>query len=284
MLNDYLKTMPQFVAPKLTLTHFAGFMANVRIPSIKNALIRLFIQQYEVDMSEAREENPDAYTTFNDFFIRQLKPHCRPLAEADIVSPVDGFISELGAIKKGQILQAKGRYYTVSELLACEASLSQQFMQGCFATLYLSPKDYHRVHMPIDAKLIEMVYVPGKLFSVQPTTARVIPHLFARNERLVCFFETQIGLMAMVLVGATIVGAIGTRWQGDIKRSKNKRYLDFTEINQSTTLVKQGEEMGYFKLGSTVVLLFAEGQQVHWLNHLRAGDKIRYGQAFGKIK
>ncbi|MFV0820093.1 archaetidylserine decarboxylase [Legionella micdadei] len=284
MLSDYLKTMPQFVAPKLTLTHFAGFMANVQIPLIKNALIRLFIQQYGVDMSEAKEENPEAYSTFNDFFIRHLKPECRPLAQADIVSPVDGFVSELGAIKKGHILQAKGRYYTVSELLACDAGLSKKFTQGCFATLYLSPKDYHRIHMPLDAKLVKMIYVPGKLFSVQPTTARVIPHLFARNERLVCFFETKAGPMAMVLVGATIVGAIGTRWQGDVKRSKHKRHIDFAEFNNSTTLVKQGEEMGYFKLGSTVVLLFANSEQVHWLNHLRAGDKIRYGQAFGKIE
>ncbi|ARG98760.1 archaetidylserine decarboxylase [Legionella micdadei] len=284
MLSDYLKTMPQFVAPKLTLTHFAGFMANVQIPLIKNALIRLFIQQYGVDMSEAKEENPEAYSTFNDFFIRHLKPECRPLAQADIVSPVDGFVSELGAIKKGQILQAKGRYYTVSELLACDAGLSKKFTQGCFATLYLSPKDYHRIHMPLDAKLVKMIYVPGKLFSVQPTTARVIPHLFARNERLVCFFETKAGPMAMVLVGATIVGAIGTRWQGDVKRSKHKRHIDFAEFNNSSILVKQGEEMGYFKLGSTVVLLFANSEQVHWLNHLRAGDKIRYGQAFGKIE
>ncbi|KTC84699.1 phosphatidylserine decarboxylase [Legionella drozanskii LLAP-1] len=284
MLNDLLKTMPQFVAPKHTLTHIAGLMADVKIPIIKNGLIHAFIQQYSVDMSEAINENPNAYRCFNDFFIRHLKPECRPLAQADIVSPVDGSISELGPIEKGQILQAKGRYYTVAELLACEAGLSGQFTHGRFATLYLSPKDYHRVHMPIDAKLIEMIYVPGKLFSVQPTTARVVPHLFARNERLVTVFETKLGLMAMVLVGATIVGAIGTRWQGDLKRSKRKRYFDFAELNESATAVKQGEEMGYFKLGSTVVLLFADGNRVHWLDHLRAGDTIRYGQAFGKME
>ncbi|KTD36448.1 phosphatidylserine decarboxylase [Legionella nautarum] len=282
MLSDLLKTLPQFVAPKHSLTHLAGLMADVKIPIIKNGLIQAFIQQYGVDMSEAKEQSLNAYSCFNDFFIRHLKPECRPLAQADIVSPVDGSISELGPIEKGQILQAKGRYYTVAELLACEAGLSEKFTHGRFATLYLSPKDYHRIHMPIDAKLTEMIYVPGKLFSVQPTTARVVPHLFARNERLVCFFETKLGLMAMVLVGATIVGAIGTRWQGDIKRSKQKRYFNFAELKESETLVKQGEEMGYFKLGSTVVLLFADGKRVHWLDHLRAGDTIRYGQAFGQ--
>lgn len=283
MFNDYLKTLPQFMVPKPALTRFAGFMANVQTPVIKNMLIRRFIQKYGVDMSEAREENPEHYSCFNEFFIRHLKPECRPLAQADIVSPVDGSISEIGRIEQGQILQAKRRYYTVAELLACDAGLSSQFSSGCFATLYLSPKDYHRIHMPIDAKLKEMIYVPGKLFSVQPTTARIVPHLFARNERLVTFFETQVGLMAMVLVGATIVGAIGTRWQGDIKRSPQKQYLNFAELSQSEANVRQGEEMGYFKLGSTVVLLFADGQRVHWLNDLVPGTSIRYGQAFGQV-
>ena len=283
MLSDYLKTLPQYLLPKKTLTYLAGVLAKVEAPAIKNTLIRQFIQTYGVNMSEAREENPENYRCFNEFFIRHLKPECRPLAKADILSPVDGTISEMGTIEKGLILQAKNRYYTVAELLACDAGLSGQFEAGCFATLYLSPKDYHRIHMPIEAELKEMIYVPGKLFSVQPTTARVVPHLFARNERLVTFFETKAGLMAMVLVGATIVGAIGTRWQGDIKRSSQKRYLDFAELNPAETRVKQGEEMGYFKLGSTVVLLFAKGEQLHWQKGLAAGSSIRYGQALAQI-
>lgn len=279
MFKDYLKTMPQLLLPKHGLTHFAGFMANVQAPVIKNWLIHDFIKRYGVNMAEACEENPENYACFNDFFIRHLKPECRPLAKADIVSPVDGSVSELGAIKDGQIFQAKGRYYTVAELLASEG---EEFNKGSFATLYLSPKDYHRIHMPIDAQLKKMIYVPGKLFSVQPTTARVIPHLFARNERLVCFFETKLGPMAMVLVGATIVGAIGTRWQGDLKRSKQTQDLDLTFISKADTFIKQGEEMGYFKLGSTIVLLFADGKKVHWQESLGAGSTICFGQALGQ--
>ncbi|HHF7344662.1 TPA: archaetidylserine decarboxylase [Legionella feeleii] len=283
MVNDYLKTLPQYLIPKPALTHLAGFLANVRTPAIKNTLIRWFIQKYGVDMKEAREENPKNYACFNDFFIRHLKPECRPFAKADIISPVDGAISELGAIEKGQIFQAKGRYYTTTELLACEESVSGQFSQGRFATLYLSPKDYHRIHIPIDATLREMIYVPGKLFSVQPTTVRVIPQLFARNERLVAFFDTRAGLMAMVLVGATIVGAIGTRWSGDIKRSVEKQYFSANQITTNKS-IRQGDEMGYFKLGSTVVLLFADGRRVDWLDTLRAGTSIRYGESLAVVK
>jgi phosphatidylserine decarboxylase len=283
MFHDYLKTLPQYILPKQTLTYLAGLLANVRIPLIKNLLIRSFIRQYHVNMAEALHEETEHYGSFNEFFIRHLKPGVRPLAQADIVSPVDGFISELGSIERGQILQAKGRFYAVDQLLACDPALSEQFMHGCFATLYLSPKDYHRVHMPIDAVLREMVYVPGRLFSVQPTSTRVIPFLFARNERLVTFFDSKAGLMAMVLVGATLVGAIGTRWQGDLSRSLQKQNFKYTGPQELNTRLEQGEEMGYFKLGSTVVLLFAEGQRVHWLDHLAPGQSIRFGQAFGRL-
>ncbi|CEK12196.1 archaetidylserine decarboxylase [Legionella hackeliae] len=283
MLNDYIKTLPQFIIPKQLLTRLSGLLANVRSPAIKNLLIRRFIQQFCVDMQEAKEQNPEKYGSFNEFFIRHLKEECRPLAEADIVSPVDGFISEIGIIKQGQILQAKGRYYTVEQLLACLPTLSDQFINGCFATLYLSPKDYHRIHMPIDATLREMIYVPGKLFSVQPAVARIVPHLFARNERLVIFFDTKVGLMAMVLVGAAIVGAIGTKWHGDLKRSRKIQHFSYADLEQKNIFMMQGEEMGYFKLGSTVVLLFANGEKVHWMNSLVAGQSIHYGQAFGKI-
>ncbi|MBA2710885.1 MAG: phosphatidylserine decarboxylase [Tatlockia sp.] len=282
MFKDYLKTLPQLILPKHGLTHFAGFMANVKVPIVKNWLIRDFIKRYDVNMAEAFEENPEKYSCFNEFFIRHLKADSRPLAKCDIVSPVDGSISEIGSIHDNQILQAKGRNYTVAKLLACEPVLSEKFNQGSFATIYLSPKDYHRIHMPIDAQLKRMIYVPGKLFSVQPTTARVIPHLFARNERLVCFFETKLGLMAIVLVGATIVGAIGTRWHGDLKRSKKMQEIDLTSLSESD-LIKQGEELGYFKLGSTVILLFAEGDKVQWLEGLAAGSSICHGNKLGKI-
>ena len=196
---------------------------------------------------------------------------------------MDGFISEIGDITAGKLLQAKGRYYSVSELLACKPELSAQFDSGCFATLYLSPKDYHRVHMPIDATLKEMIYVPGTLFSVQPKTARVIPRLFARNERLVVFFDTHAGLMAMVLVGATVVGAIGTSWHGDIRRSRKAKHFDYSSDQSIDTVLQKAVEMGYFKLGSTVVLLFAEGSHIQWKNDLHAGDKIRFGEALADI-
>ena len=279
MLRDYWKTLPQYVVPKQSLTSFAGLMANVKIPAIKNHLITRFITKYNVNMADALDENPLNYASFNDFFIRHLKPERRPLAKADIVSPVDGTVSELGKIEQGQILQAKGRYYTVEELLASPKDLSNNFINGHFATLYLSPKDYHRIHMPIDATLRQMIYVPGKLFSVQPATARVVPQLFARNERLVVLFDTSVGLMAMVLVGATIVGAIGTSWHGDINRSKNKQQFDYQSIP-----FLQGAEMGYFKLGSTVVLLFADGEKLKWLDDIKAGDSIQYGQALGTFQ
>jgi len=284
MIADNLKTFPQYILPKHGLTAFAGLMANVKIPAVKNYLIQRFIRTYDVNMHEAREENPENYACFNDFFIRRLKPESRPIADADIVSPVDGFVSELGDITAGQLLQAKGRYYSAQQLLACEPALGAQFEHGRFATLYLSPKDYHRVHMPLAATLKEMIYVPGKLFSVQPTTARVIPHLFARNERLVVFFDTAAGLMAMVLVGATIVGGIGTSWHGDILRKRKPEHFTYPANHDINTALPTAAEMGYFKLGSTVIVLFAEGHRMQWEKSLQAGDKIQFGQPLGSFK
>lgn len=281
MPNDYLKTAPQYIIPTRALNAYARFMATVKIPVVKNRLIRNFIKDYGVNMSEAREESIESYACFNDFFIRHLKPECRPISDAGIVSPVDGAISEIGAITAGKLLQAKGRDYTVSELLACDEALSSQFTNGRFATIYLSPKDYHRVHMPIEATLKEMIYVPGKLFSVQPTTARVVPRLFARNERLVVFFDTPVGLMAMVLVGAMIVGAIGTSWHGDLRRGRKREHFAYPD---GIPLLQKAAEMGYFKLGSTVILLFADSHHMEWNSELHAGDKIRLGEALADIK
>lgn len=283
MSSDHMKTLPQYIAPKRALTAFAGFMANLKIPVIKNYLIRDFIQKYQVNMQEAVDERAEHYACFNDFFVRHLKPGCRPVSEAAVTSPVDGVISEIGRITSGRLLQAKGRYYTVRELLASDPALSSLFDNGSFATLYLSPKDYHRVHMPIDATLKEMIYVPGKLFSVQPTTARVIPRLFARNERLVVYFNTSVGLMAMVLVGATIVGAIGTTWHGDIRRGRQSVRFDYTNNPDVNTALQKAAEMGYFKLGSTVVLLFADGDRMQWKSDLQAGSGIRFGEALGCV-
>jgi phosphatidylserine decarboxylase len=278
MLLDLIKTIPQYLIPKHGLTSFAGFLANNKNTKIKNHLIQNFIAKYQVNMDEALMEDPTAYACFNDFFVRHLKPERRPLAQADIIAPVDGCVSEIGAIKKGQLIQAKGRYYSVAKLLSCSENTANQFINGQFATLYLSPKDYHRVHLPMDATLTSMTYVPGALFSVQPTTARVVPNLFARNERLIISFSTEAGPMAMVLVGATIVGAIGTSWHGDIQRGKKNRHFDYAD-----KIMKQGDEVGYFKLGSTVILLFAEGNKVQWNPQLNAGSPIRFGQPLGEL-
>lgn len=279
---DFLKTAPQYVIPKQSITSLAGCLADVKNVRIKNYLIQKFITAYQVNMKEALIEDPTAYSCFNEFFIRHLKPECRPIAQADIISPVDGCVSEIGAIKKGQIIQAKGRNYSVAELLDCDEERAQTYLNGRFATLYLSPKDYHRVHMPIDATLTSMTYIPGALFSVQPTTARVVPKLFARNERLAIHFTTKTGPMVMVMVGATIVGSIGTTWCGDLNRSRQGKIFDYTQDSPTQTLV-QGSEMGYFKLGSTVVLLFANSDHVEWNHNLSAGTSVRFGQAMGVI-
>lgn len=282
--SDYFKTLPQYILPKQGLTTFAGVLANVKKPWLKNHLIKDFIRKYHVNMSEALEENPENYACFNDFFIRHLKPECRPIAQAGIVSPVDGYVSEIGDISSGQLLQAKGLYYSIQELLACDAEKAKAFEHGKFATLYLSPKDYHRVHLPMDATLQEMIYVPGTLFSVQPTTARVIPRLFARNERLVVLFNTKAGAMAMILVGATIVGGIGTSWHGDVVRSRKRTEFTYPSSADTNYCLSQGEEMGYFKLGSTVILLFADEQSIRWEKTLKAGDRVLFGKALGETK
>ncbi|HCU5991857.1 TPA: archaetidylserine decarboxylase [Legionella pneumophila] len=282
MFRDVLKTLPQYLIPKHGITALAGYFADVKSPRLKNFLIRNFIRKFDVDMSEALIEDPKSYDCFNDFFIRHLKPECRPLSQSDVICPVDGCISEIGKIERGQLLQAKGKYYSVQELLACDGQLAEQFVQGQFATLYLSPKDYHRVHMPIDAELVSMTYIPGALFSVQPATTRVVPKLFARNERLAIFFKTKIGPMVMVMVGATIVGAIGTSWHGDVKRSKKLERFDYSE-QFSDKIISQGSEIGYFKLGSTVVLLFANGEKIQWDKELLAGSKIQLGKPMAII-
>jgi len=281
MSFDLLKTVPQFIMPKHGLTALAGLLADVKNIRVKNYLIERFINKYQVNMSEALIEDFKSHACFNDFFIRHLKPDCRPLANADVISPVDGCVSEIGLIQAGQLVQAKGREYSVQELLACDEETAKQYINGQFATLYLSPKDYHRVHMPLDAQLISMNYIPGSLFSVQPAIVRVVPKLFARNERLAVFFDTKIGPLVMVMVGATIVGAIGTSWHGDIKRTKRAISFNYANDNPHSVL-QQGGEMGFFKLGSTVVLLFAN-KYMQWNDSLKAGSPIRFGQAMATL-
>lgn len=272
----------QYLIPQHALSRFAGWVAHCQFPLLKNYLIKWFIKRYGVDMQEATEIDPLNYPDFQSFFIRTLKEEMRPIASGqnELVSPVDGVISQIGAIQSGRIFQAKGFRFDLRELLGGKKEVAELFEEGQFATLYLAPKDYHRVHMPMTGKLVSMTYIPGRLFSVNPQTVEQVPHLFARNERVICVFETVAGPMAMVLVGAMIVASIHTAWAGQVTPVRAKKIQSWRYASDELTFVK-GQEMGYFKLGSTVMLLFGP-QQMAWQNALSTGDKIKMGQVLGE--
>ena len=250
-----LAVLPQYFYPKRLLTLYAGFMARNEWGWYTTRLIRNFIRDYHVDMSEAVESDPAAYKSFNDFFTRALRPEARPIAKADLVCPVDGAVSQFGRIDKHAIFQAKGHHYTTQALLGGDATLAAPFVDGSFATIYLSPKDYHRIHMPCDGRLTRMIHVPGDLFSVNPVTAQGVPGLWARNERVVCMFEGARGPWSLVLVGATIVGSMQTVWHGVVNGKRPGRIREWRYDGRDIVL-KQGEEMGRFLLGSTVIMTF----------------------------
>ena len=254
-MSDRLAVLPQYLLPKSALTNFAGRVAGARGGAMTTRLIRWFVGRYNVNMHEALDSDITHYTSFNDFFTRALRPGVRPIAQADYVCPVDGRISQFGAIDKDQIFQAKGHNFTTTALVGGDAALAAQFEHGSFANLYLSPRDYHRIHMPCVGRLTRMIYVPGELFSVNPTTARGIPGLFARNERVVCVFDTANGPFVMTLVGATIVGSMATVWHGVVNPPRSGQVRDWSYANDNIVL-KKGEELGRFLLGSTVVMLF----------------------------
>ena len=257
-MSDRLAVLPQYLIPKQALTLLAGRIASARGGALTTRLIAWFVQRYQVNMAEAANPDLASYATFNDFFTRSLRPGVRPMAEAGLICPVDGAISQFGSIQGQQIFQAKGHHYSCTALVGGDAALASQFDDGHFATLYLSPRDYHRIHMPCDGQLLRMTYVPGDLFSVNPTTARGVPGLFARNERVVCVFEGASGPFVMVLVGATIVGSMATVWHGPINNPRAGKLCGWRYEDQSIKL-KQGDEMGRFLLGSTVVMLFPKG-------------------------
>jgi phosphatidylserine decarboxylase len=250
-----LSIQQQYVLPKRLLTQFAGAVANLRGGAFTHALIRRFIAKYGVNMEEAANPRVESYATFNDFFTRPLRVGARPLADVPFVCPVDAAVSQFGPIEHDQIFQAKGHSYSTTALLAGDAALARQFDHGHFATLYLAPKDYHRIHMPCDGRLVKMAYVPGALFSVNPVTARHVPGLFARNERVVCVFDTPHGPFVNVLVGATIVGSIATTWHGVVNPPRTRDVREWHYADQNIEL-RRGQEMGRFLLGSTVVMLF----------------------------
>jgi len=254
-VSDRLKVLPQYLLPKQALTRYAGWRASRQWGARTTKLIGGFVAKYGVDMGEAADPDIASYKSFNEFFTRALKPGARPLARADLICPVDGAISQFGAIRKDQIFQAKGHAYSTTALVGGDAALAAQFDDGHFATLYLSPKDYHRIHMPCDGRLLRMIHVPGDLFSVNPLTARGVPGLFARNERVVCVFESARGPFVLTLVGATIVGSMATVWHGVVNQRRVADVREWRYDDQNITL-KQGDEMGRFLLGSTVVMLF----------------------------
>lgn len=269
----------QKIAPRKALTEWAGALAASRTSWIAQPFIRWFIGRYGVDMKQSLHEDPAAYACFNDFFTRALKPEARPLANTDWISPVDGAVSQLGRVAQGQIVQAKGRSYTAAELLADEAAAAA-YADGSFATLYLSPRDYHRIHMPCDGRLTRMSHIPGDLYSVNQATAAGIDRLFARNERLVCWFEGPYGPFAMVLVGATIVGSIATSWHGVVTppRTGAVRHWSYGQGESESISLRKGEEMGRFLLGSTVIMLMPPAAAVQWNAQWKAGTPIVMGQ------
>ncbi len=269
----------QHLLPKQLLTQAAGLLARHAGGGLTHAAIRRFVARYRVDMSEAADPRIESYPTFNEFFTRALRPGARPLAQAAYICPVDGAISQFGAIEQGQIFQAKGHHYSASALVGGDEALARRFEGGAFATVYLSPRDYHRIHMPCDGQLVRMVHVPGDLYSVNPWTARHVPGLFARNERVVCVFDTPYGPLVQVLVGATIVGSMATVWHGVVNPPRPGRLRQW-DYEPGRVALKQGQEMGRFLLGSTVVMLMPAGAMAfnpQWA----PGLPVRLGEPMG---
>ncbi|MGD8175940.1 archaetidylserine decarboxylase [Marinimicrobium sp. ARAG 43.8] len=280
-MNDKLFAALQYITPQHTLSRAAGWLANQRTPWIKDRFIQWFAKRYDVDMSQALEEDLLAYASFNEFFTRALKAEARPVDTApdSVVCPADGAISQLGKIEEGRIFQAKGQLYTTRELLGGSEALANEFEQGQFATIYLSPRDYHRVHMPYSGRLRTTVAIPGDLFSVNNATAREVPRLFARNERLVAIFDTDLGPMAVVLVGAMIVAGIETVWGGEVAPIRRKvQTLDFRPT--APVDLAKGEEMGRFRLGSTAIVLFGKNK-VNWEEKFSANSPTQMGERLG---
>ena len=276
-MSNQLKAIIQYLLPKQLLTSLFGWLAKKQLGSVTTWIIQGFMKLYKIDLSEAKLENAKDYKTFNDFFARKLKEDARPIDDAvnSIVMPADGVISQFGTIQDNLLLQAKGHYYSLESLLACHSDMIKFFKHGSYVTTYLSPKNYHRFHMPCDGVLREMIYVPGSLFSVSQATTECIPNIFARNERVICLFETDLGPMAQILVGATIVGSIEVEWEGCITPPREdimKRWVYSGEVK-----LAKGQDMGCFKLGSTVITLFASNT-IEFDRHLKVGNTTCVGQ------
>lgn len=284
---DRFKIIAQYVMPKHLISRAMGKFASARAGWFTRTFTRWFINRYNVDMSEAQQEDYRAYPTFNEFFTRPLKPEARPLqcAEEQLAHPVDGAVSQLGPIHGDSIVQAKNHNYSTRALLGGDEALAAEFENGQFATIYLAPRDYHRIHMPLDGTLRQMIYVPGDLFSVNPLTAANVPNLFARNERVVAVFDSPQGPFTMVLVGATIVASIETVWAGTVTPPTGPRVhtWDYPAEGLNAIHLRKGEEMGRFKLGSTVVLTFPENM-VEFASDLQPGTVTRMGTVMGTLR
>jgi len=282
-MGDRLFVVMQYLLPQHLISRIVGMLAASSVPIIKDTFINVFVKRFKVDMSEAEQQNTSEFDSFNDFFTRSLKADARMIDNnpTHLACPVDGAISQLGSISGEKIFQAKGHDFDLTTLLGGNADLAQPFIDGEFATVYLAPKDYHRIHMPCDGTLTHMVHVPGQLFSVNQATAAAVPGLFARNERVVTIFETEFGPMAMVLVGAMIVASVETTWAG-LVCPKGKAVSHFNYTAQQPIEFKKGDEMGRFKLGSTVIVCLPKGVS-QWPTELTAGTTTRLGQMFAEL-
>lgn len=276
----------QYMMPQLYLTQAAGWLAERKWGAVTHLIIKLFAKKYQVNLAEAEKTEASDYASFNEFFIRPLKEHARPINQDPkaLCLPADGRVSESGRIEENQLLQAKGHHFSLETLLANDFTLADKFKNGDFITTYLSPRDYHRVHMPCDATLRKMIYVPGELFSVNPFLAEHVPNLFARNERVICEFDTVFGPMVQILVGATITASMSTVWAGVINPPRTKEVMVYEYLTTGETAVhlKKGQEMGAFRLGSTVINLFPKGA-VELETYLKAGEPTKMGERLGQI-
>jgi phosphatidylserine decarboxylase len=279
-LIDYVKSWPLYALPHHAISRLIYKLTRIESSYVPKAIIK-FSNVFGVDLQQAINPDPKSYKTFNEFFTRPIKPELRPIAITTLVSPVDGCISQIGTIKQGKIFQAKGHHYSTQALLGGDTELAKTFAQGQFSTIYLSPKDYHRLHMPCAGTLTQQIHIPGRLFSVAPHTARPVPNLFARNERVVAVFDTEYGEMAMVLVGAINVAAIETVWDGLITPPKGKKISSKTYRGKSMNFQK-GEEMGRFNMGSTVIWLM-NNQMLKWTRNTETGQIVKMGEAYMNV-
>jgi len=282
-LKEYAFALPQYLLPHHGLSRLMRLISRSQNKAIKSTYIKLAVQIFKVNMEEAQEPDIEAYPSFNAFFTRALKPEVRPLCpdEGVLLCPADGAVSQIGDISAGRIFQAKSKDFSAVELLGGDAERAKPFENGKFATIYLSPRDYHRLHMPLKGKLKEMIHVPGRLFSVNAATANTVPNLFARNERVAAIFDTEAGPMALVLVGAIFVASIETIWHGEVTPPAGTD-VRVWEYSEDVPVLEKGEEMGRFNMGSTIIVLFGENA-VGWEETLKAGDAVRMGQRLGQV-